>query len=369
MGMFIDYDAQTVHDGIIEFIQEHIGEVLPEGDERRMFADAMTAYLIAVMADVEDVAKQKMLAYARGEVLDGIGEMYGCARIEAQRASCMLRFSLDEPEVDDIDIPLNTVCSTASGIEFATTERGTIMAGDLTADIPAMAVEAGSGSNGFVPGSVKIIGTAVAGVTSVTNVDATSGGSDGEADDDEGNASYRARILQAQNAVNTAGTASGYSYYARQADPTIADVSVPEQDTEYIVKIYVVGKGGVQLADEDLQAVKAVCAADDVRPLGDKVEVLNAERVEYTIDLSYTCSAEAEASVVSAVEGDGGAIDQYVEWQDESIGRGIKPQKLMALCFAAGADTVQVNSPESASVSDSQVAKCTSRTAAHEAVV
>ena len=39
------------------------------------------------------------------------------------------------------------------------------------------------------------------------------------------------------------------------------------------------------------------------------------------------------------------------------------------LAFAAGADTVQVNSPESASVSDSQVAKCTSRTAAHEAVV
>lgn len=369
MGLFIDYDAQTVHDGVIEFIQEYIGEVLPEGDERRLFADAMTAYLIAVMADVEDVAKQKMLAYARGEVLDGIGEMYGCSRVEAERATCTLRFRLDEAEVDDIDIPLNTVCSTASDVEFATTERGTIKAGELTADVPAMAVEAGSGSNGFVPGSVKIIGTAVAGVTGVTNVDATSGGSDGEADDDEGNASYRARILQAQNAVNTAGTASGYSYFARQADPSIADVSVPEQETEYIVKIYVVGKGGTQLTDEELQAVNAVCAADDVRPLGDKVEVLNAERVEYAIDLSYTCSAEAEASVVAAVEGEGGAIDQYVEWQDEAIGRAVSPQKLMALCFAAGADTVQVTSPDTAVVSDSQVAKCTMRTAAHEVVV
>lgn len=369
MGMFLDFDAATVKDDVISYLQEACGEELPEGDERRMFAEGLTAYLVALKADVEDVARQKTLAYARGDVLDAIGEMYGCSRVAAERARCTLRFEVDEALTEDILIPVNTSCSTVSGYAFATVEQAVIVAGALSAEAEAMAEEAGSEYNGYVAGSVKIIQTAVSGVTSVANVDTTSGGSDGEADDDDGNDSYRARIMAAQNAVNTAGTASSYSYFAKSADSSIADVSVPEPDEAYAVNIYLVAKGGEQLSDDRLAAIKAVCAADDVRPLGDKVEVLNASRVSYAVSVSYTCAADVEDDVQSAIEGAGGAIDKYVEWQDETIGRDINPQRLMALCFAAGADTVTVSSPVALSVSDRQVAKCTSRSASHTAVV
>lgn len=367
--MLIDFDSESVLDDVVGYLQDRCGEELPEGDERRMFAESLTAYLVALKADVDDVAKQKMLKYARGEVLDCIGEMYGCERIAAERATCTLRFSVDEEATEDIAIPANTSCCTAGGYAFSTTERAVIKAGELNATAAAVAEEAGSEYNGFVAGSVKIIQSAVAGVAAVENTDATHGGSDGEADDDEGNDSYRARIMAAQNAVNTAGTASSYSYFAKSADSSIADVSVPEPDEAYTVNIYIVAKGGEQLSDGRLAAVKAVCAADDVRPLGDKVEVLNAGRVGYAVSVSYTCAADAEDEVQAAVEGAGGAIDKYVEWQDETIGRDINPQKLMALCFAAGADTVTVTSPAAGPVSNKQVAKCTSRTASHTVVV
>ena len=106
MGMFLEYDAQAIHDNIISRLQEATGEVLPEGDERRVFAEALTAYMLAVLADVEDVAKQKMLRYARGEVLDGLGEMYGCERIEAEPATCTLRFTVPAAQPYAVTVPV-----------------------------------------------------------------------------------------------------------------------------------------------------------------------------------------------------------------------------------------------------------------------
>ena len=156
--------------------------------------------------------------------------------------------------------------------------------------------------------------------------------------------------------------------FAKAADPNVVDVQVPNLDEAYTVYVYVVKSGGEQFSESELAVIQAACDADDVRPLGDLVEVRNAVRVEYAIDASYTCAAESEASVVEAIEGEGGAIDAYLEWQDETIGRDVQPQKLMALMFAAGAETVTVNAPGAAEVGDGRVAKCTSRTVTHAAV-
>ena len=368
MGLFLDYDAQTIHDQIIGYLQSAAGEVFPEGDERRIFAEAMTAYMLAILADVDDVAKQKMLRYARGEVLDALGEMYGCERIVAESATCTLRFSIDAAVSYDLVVPAGTVASTPDGYAFTTDEDATISAGSTYADVAATAEEEGSEYNEYVAGSVTVIRSALAFVASVTNTDTTSGGTDGEPDDDEGNESFRERIKLMQNATNTAGTESSYIAFAMAADENVVDVQVPNLDEAYTVYVYVVKSGGEQFSENELAVIQAACDADDVRPLGDLVEVRNAVQDAYAIDVSYTCAAEDEAAVVAAIEGAGGAIDAYQEWQDETIGRAIQPQKLMALMFAAGAETVTVNQPASASVIDGHVAKCSSRTVAHTAV-
>ena len=368
MGMFLDYDAQTIHDEIIEYLQAETDEVLPEGDERRIFAEALTAYFLALKADIDDVAKQKMLRYARGDALDCLGEMYGCERILAVPATCTLRFSVDEAESYSLVVPAGTVASTPDGFAFVTDEDATIAAGETYVDVTATAEEEGNEYNGYVAGSVSVVRSSLAFVTTVANTDTTAGGTDGEPDDDEGNESFRQRILLSQNAVNTAGTESSYKYFARSADENVADVQVPDLDEEYVINVYVVKKGGLEFSSSELAVIQAACNADDVRPLGDLVEVKNATRDTYAISVSYTCAAENESAVVAAIEGAGGAIDAYLKWQDETISRGIQPQKLMALMFAAGADTVTVTTPVAASVSVGHVAKCTSTTVTHTAV-
>lgn len=368
MGLFLDYDAQTIHDQIIGYLQSAAGEVFPEGDERRIFAEAMTAYMLAILADVEDVAKQKMLKYARGEVLDALGEMYGCERILAEAATCTLRFTIGAAVSYDLVVPAGTVASTPDGYAFTTDEDATIRAGTLYADVAATAEEVGSEYNEYVAGSVSVIRSALAFAATVANTDTTAGGTDGEPDDDEGNELFRQRIKLMQNATNTAGTESSYMAFAKAADENVADVQVPNLDEAYTVYVYVVKTGGAQFTESELNVIQAACDADDVRPLGDLVEVRNAVRDSYTVDVSYTCAAADESAVVAAIEGSGGAIDAYLEWQDETIARAIQPQKLMALMFAAGAETVTVTAPVAAAVSDGHVAKCTEKTVTHTVV-
>lgn len=368
MGLFLDYDAQTIHDEIIGYLQAGAGEVLPEGDERRTFGEAMTAYFLAVKADVDDVAKQKMLKYARGEVLDALGEMYGCERIVAVAATCTLRFEIAQAVSYDLVVPSGTVASTPDGRAFVTDAAATIEAGTTRADVSATADDVGSEYNGYVAGSVTVIRSALAFSATVENTDVTAGGTDGEPDDDEGNESFRQRILLAQNAVNTAGTKSSYMAFAMAADANVASVQVPDLDEAYTVYIYVVKAGGELFSSDEIAVIQAACDADDVRPLGDLVEVRNATRDTYAINVSYTCAAADESAIVAAIEGEGGAVDAYLEWQDETIARDVQPQKLMALMFAAGAETVTVAAPTATAVSDGHVAKCTGKTVSHTAV-
>ena len=368
MGLFIDYDAQTIHDAIIGYLQDGAGEVLPEGDERRIFAESLTAYMLAVLADIEDVAKQKMLRWARGEVLDALGEMYGCTRIDGTEATCTLRFSIAEAFSYDVVVPAGTIASTPDGFAFETDADATISAGTLYVDVAATAEDIGSEYNGFVAGSITMIRSALVFMATVSNIDTTSGGTNGEPDDDEGNELFRQRILLMQNATNTAGTESSYEAFARAADENVADVFIPNLDEAYTVYVYVVKAGGNLFSSDELAVIQAACDAPDVRPLGDLVEVRNAVRDSYAISVSYTCAADSEAAVVAAIEGTGGAIEQYLEWQDETISRDIQPQKLMALMFAAGAETVTISAPVDTPVSDGHVAKCTSRTVTHTVV-
>lgn len=368
MGIFLETDAQTIYDDVITKLQEGCGEVLPEGDERRIFADAMTAYLLAVLTDCEDVAKQKMLAYARGEALDAIGEMYGCERTAGSPATVTLEFTLDEARPQVTYIPAGTVAATPTGVQFSTDAQVAVPAGETTATASATADWEGTDGNGLVAGSTFIMLSSVAHVASVTNTTTSSGGVDAEEDDEDGNARYRARIRLAQQAVSTCGTRAAYEYYAKLAVPSIADVSVPEPATANRVAVYVVGEGGTQLTSAELATLLAAVSADDVRPLGDVVSVHNATRVGYDITVSYTCDAQDEAAVVEAIEGAGGAIEAYEEWQDETIGRDIAPQKLMALLFAAGAETINVTSPVAGSISETQVAKAGTVTVTHQAV-
>jgi phage-related baseplate assembly protein len=142
-----------------------------------------------------------------------------------------------------------------------------------------------------------------------------------------------------------------------------------------IVKIIPICEGG-ELPDETILAkVLAACSADEVRPLTDTVKVEAPAVSEYDIVLKYYTTAAEESACIQTIEGPGGAIDKYNDWQSSALGRDINPDKLRALILAptgdgeVGATRVVITSPVFTELNDTTIAKFSGvKTITHEVV-
>ncbi|MDE7425584.1 MAG: baseplate J/gp47 family protein [Lachnospiraceae bacterium] len=356
MGVFTETDAQELYSSVIGQLQEDCDETLTEGDERRIFGEAIVALLVGVYNKIDDVAKQTMLRYARGEILDLIGEMYDCERLQAKKAKTVVRYSLKSAYTAPITIPRNSRVSTEDEHYFLTTEEVVIQTGDTYADVEAEAEYGGEGYNGYIKNTVSTIIDLISYVDTVTNLDVTDGGTDEETDNE-----YRQRIKLALTKFSTAGPQNAYRYWAMTADKDIADVYIYSEQA-CLITISIVMNNGELPTKEVIQKVKEVVSAADVKPLGDFVTVKAPETEEYDIKLKYYVTYENESEAVKAIESEEyiddlgakktGALKQYRMWQDCKIARNINPDKLRALIMnpagdgsIAGASRVEILSP------------------------
>ena len=142
------------------------------------------------------------------------------------------------------------------------------------------------------------------------------------------------RIRLSPASLSTAGPESAYRYFALSADPDIADVAIvcPE-DEPNTVNLYPLMTGG-ELPDEATLKKVLDALADDVRPMTDKVQAFAPEVVQYSVELKYYCTKDDEASTIQTIEGDGGAIDKYNEWQTAALARSINPDQLRRFILA-----------------------------------
>lgn len=432
MNEFITTDAELIRQELLTSLESSVGEPLYPGDERRLFGEALVAVFVAMYNALNDAAKQKMLRYARGDVLDALGERVGVTRIAPTSASTTLRFSLAAAVGENVIIPQGTRATGDSTHYFATTSVAVIPVGETYVDVNAQSVDGGTAYNGIPVGGINAIVDPVVYVDKVTNITETSGGGDEETDD-----SLRERIKAAPSKLSTAGPVKGYKYWAMSADSSIIDVCV-KSDQETLERTLTISagkayKGGdrllldtlivykpnntvaakntdytatyedglltvdikstgalasatsVKIKIDDTNAgvvlVVPMCAkgeipdatilakvqsavnASEVRPLTDKVVVQAPSVVEYDIELTYYTTAADEGACVAAVEGNGGAIDQFIEWQADELGRDINPDKLRALILAptgegaVGATRVAITSPTFAELNDVTIAK------------
>ena len=370
---FVDYNSENIYNTIINSLINYCNEPLYPGDERRIFAEGVVSLFNTMYAHFDDAARQRLLRYARGAVLDGIGELVGAVRLEPQPASATFRFSAETAQAENIIIPQGTRVTSDGTVYFATDTLDVLQAGDTYVDIHATCTEGGSQYNGLAAGAVNTLVDMIPYISSAKNTTITNGGDDGEPYTTEGDDRFRERIRMAPAQFTTAGPESSYRYYAMSADPDIIDVSVDApEDEACVVNIYPLMAGG-QLPDEDvLDAVEAACSADDVRPMTDKVNALAPETVNYSINVKYYTLVDEEADCIAAIEGDGGAIDQYNEWQQGALDRDVNPDYLRKLMLApgdgkTGAYRVDITSPTVASVGKNQVARLSgSVTVTHE---
>lgn len=370
---FVETDSAKLYATVIEALMDSCNEPLYPGDERRIFGEALVQVLVGVYLLFNDKAKQRTLQYARGPVLDAIGDRYGVKRAKPSSASATFRFTASAVQSENIIIPAGTRITTNGNVYFATQEIAVLNAGGLYVDVLGVCTEGGSDFNGYAAGSIGTLVDLIPYIAGVSNITASSGGDDGEPYTDAGDERYRERIRLFPAAQSTAGPESAYRYFALSADPDIVAVSIDcPEDEPNTVNIYPLLSGGALPDAATLQKVQAVFA-DDVRPMCDKVQVLAPEPVPYTVEIKYYCTAEDEAATILSIEGEGGAIDQYNAWQTAALGRAINPDQLRRFVLApasgTGAVRVDVVRPAFREIGTSQVAQLSgSIVVSHEVV-
>lgn len=227
---FIETDAKKVLDTVLEELENGVNEPLYPGDERRIFGESLAAVVVALYNTVNDACRQRLLRYARGKVLDALGENRDTYRLDPTYATTTLRFTVDEPVASNIIIPAGLRVTSDFVHYFLTDSTAVLYAGALSVEVTATAENGGSDYNDIAPGEiVNIVDVSeVPLIDSVTNTTAAEGGGDMEGDD-----AYRERIREAENRLSTAGSAKAYKYWALSASPLVTD-AVVESDTEKI---------------------------------------------------------------------------------------------------------------------------------------
>ena len=382
MGEIITTDAETIYNTLLSGLENNLETPLYPGDERRLFVEnGLIPVVIAVFNKVENESKKRLLKYAYGTILDALGERVYCSRLPKGFAITTLQFSVAAARNVDTVIPKGTRATADGTIYFETDEAVIIRMGELSVTVGATATTGGTVGNNYAAGSINTIVDAVPFVSGVTNLTATVGGDDGEPYPEEdggvGDNAYRNRIKLAVTAFSTAGSALAYEYHTLSVSAQIKQVQVLSEETTTragVIEIYAIGENGSQLPDEIIEAIVNKFKTKNIRPLGDKVEVKQPEIVPFDIELKYYVSKDKEAECIDNIEGDGGAIQQFIKTQQEALGRDINPDKLRLLCLRPGDNLtgcyrLDIVKPEFAVIGPGKIAKFSGNLTVTHAVV
>lgn len=362
---YVETDSAKLYSTIIGALMDYCNEALYPGDERRIFGEGLVQVLVGVFSEFNDKMKQRVLRYARGNVLDAIGERLDVYRLTPTKATAVFRFTASAVQAENIIIPLGTRITNDGNVYFSTSEVAVLPAGELYVDVPGVSASGGSSYNGFTAGTITTLVDLIPFISGVSNITTSTDGDDGEPYTEDGDNKYRDRIRLAPAKLSTAGSESSYRYHVLSADPGIIDVAIecPEEFPN-TVNIYPLMQGGDIPDEETLQKVLAATTGEKVRPMTDHVFAIAPEQVEYQVEIKYYCTKDDESALIRAIEGDGGAIDQYNEWQSAALARDIDPDQLRSFIFAAKAQSgatgtvrMDVLKPTFTAVGKSQVPK------------
>ena len=343
---FVDTNTESTLDRIVQGYEAAAGRKLGEADPIMLFLKSIAYENVLLRNAIDFTGKQNLLFYAEGDYLDHLGFLLDVERNEAKNSLTTLRFTLASVQSSNIIIPLNTKVSDGN-YTFQTTEVTQIVAGQLTVDVGAESVISGDETNNISIDKINQFIDVIPYVEKVSNLTDTSGGANTESDD-----SYKKRIALAPSSFSVAGPYESYKFWALTANQNIIDVAVVNkeertQDIQYagVVEVYPLIMSGQPATVEILGQVLEILSNKKVRPLTDKVETLAPIQVDYTIDLKYYIHTDdgANANIIQSKVSN--AVQDFIKWQYEKLGRDINPSELTRLIVNAGAKRVDIISP------------------------
>ncbi|WP_404427313.1 baseplate J/gp47 family protein [Ureibacillus chungkukjangi] len=353
---FVETDANKILNDMISGYEaayfQQTGKIkkLYPGDPIRIFLYSQALRELQLRVILNDTAKQNLLKYARGEVLQNLGAFFRTDKLAAESARVLMKFNLSAARPTNEIIPSGTRVSPGNEIYFTVIEDTVIPAGVTFVEVLTQCVQTGTIGNDFTPGQINILVDPLPYNATVENIETSSGGIEAENDDN-----YRNRIHLAPEGFSTAGPEGAYEYFVRQFSPLISDVKI-FSPSDGVVDIRVLLQNGEIPNQTLLDGLLSYMSDKSRRPLTDKVQVGAPEIIQYDLDVVYylrSSDISVEQDMRARVEH---SVDEYTMWQRSKIGRDINPSELTAKTILAGAKRIEISSPNHTVLSDIQVA-------------
>lgn len=348
---FVNTDTDRLVNALVKSYEKFTGRTLYPADPVQKFILWIADIIIQERILIDESAKQNVPRYAQGVYLDSLAEIFKDAyRLQPQAAATTFRFYLSTALPYQHLIPIGTRIAVDGNIVFETTEILYIDAGKQSGDVPAICQQVGEIGNGFVPGQITQLVDVFPYYDRVENITVSAGGAERETD-----SAFYERMRESMESFSTAGPSGAYIYHAKTASPLVADVAALSP-TPGVADIRVLLRDGELPPEEVLQEVQAQLSAEKVRPLCDFVRVSAPDTVPLNIDATYYIPKPSQNSAAVITADVEKAVQDYIRWQTEKMGRDINPSVLVSYMMKTGIKRVEVRQPAYTVVPESEVA-------------
>lgn len=337
---FVDMDTQELEASLVALFTDVAGYSPQPGSPERLFLHVLSNTLLMAYAKLNWTGNQNLLRFSEGEHLDELVRMFFVReRQPARAAQTTMKFTISKAQTRAIIIPKGTrVTDKNRTLYWATDAALEIKAGRTEVSGRVTCQTPGVSGNGWEPGQINTLVDIFDFYDTCTNTTRSDGGSDLQTDEE-----LREAARLSMDGYSTAGPYGGYVYRTKQVSTEISDVK-PYTPEPGKVSIVAITRDGKPASEELKKRILEANNDDTVRPMTDLVVMEDPEEVEYNIDLTYylvkngPSTAVIEAAVTAAV-------NEYIAWQCEEMGRDINPSRLIQMVMATGVKRVEVREP------------------------
>lgn len=324
---------------------------LTRGDPNRVILLSNAQLLYQALQRIDKAGKMNYLKYAYDGFMDNLAATRSSViRKEAEPATVTITYKLEEPRTSVTAIPEGSRVTADYEKVFMTMEYAEIPPGETEVSVHCQCTEAGSGGNGYAPGEITEMVDPIAFISSVSNSDTSTGGTDIETDDE-----LAERAFIAPSGFSVAGPEDAYKYRCKVYSALIKDTAV-YSSSDAVVNIRILMDDNSQPSQSFIDGLEAYLTDAPARPLTDHVVIQGPEQVEYNLDFTYYIGKSNRSSVAMIQEAVEEAVEEFINWQTDKIGRDINPDELTTRLKAAGVKRAVITAPVFTELEEWQIA-------------
>ena len=312
---------EEIYQELAAEFQTRTGKSAGSSSELAVRFYAVAAQIYGLYVQAEWTRRQCFPQTATGENLDMHAQLRGVIRRQAAKATGTVRFYVNAQQETETEIPEGTVCMTAAGVRFLTTQAVTVKAEETYADAPVAAGEAGTAGN-VGANTIVFMALPPTRVTACANLAPLTNGLDQEGDEE-----LRARVLGTYQRLANGANNAFYRQAAMSFDEVAAVTVLPKYDGVGTVGVMPAAQGGMP-SEELIAEMQAYF--DQVREIACEVKVIPPAKHELELELRLWAGEDRDFDSVA------GAVRQALEehFNGERLGQPVLRARLTSLVFA-----------------------------------